>query len=181
MADDIKSWISIAITPHDIRTDEAAEITRLLDSRFTFVHMRHPDATLRDMRNLIESIPQKYHKRLKLHGHFELIYSFNIGGLHLNKHCPMPPQGFKGALSTSCHTADEVSSAQEFDYITFSPIFPSISKPGYGPTLTESQISGIVKSAKCPVIALGGVMDSNIDIVRRLGFSGYAMLGAIWK
>lgn len=170
--------LRIAITPPDIRTGEADAIAAILDAGWDFVHLRHPDASLRDMRNLIESINQRNHCRLKLHGHFDLLCDFNLGGIHLNRRCPEAPSYFKGNISRSCHSIAEAKEcAHDYDYITLSPIFPSISKPGYHGSFTEEELSDIPPHK---VVALGGITPERVSELRRLPFAGYAVLGYLW-
>lgn len=170
----------IAITPHDILSDEPERIISLLNEGWTYVHLRHPDASIRDIQNIIEAIPQKLHSKLRLHGHFELIHSFNIGGLHLNHRCPIPPPGFTEKLSRSCHTPAELCNQRNMEYVTFSPVFPSISKHGYTPAYTLEQIAAAISRASVPVVALGGVTPDKATLLQQIGFSGYACLGSIW-
>lgn len=173
----------IAITPEVIDEQyEALSVTAILDNGWDRVHLRHPRASRRDMINLLEKIPQKYHSRLVLHGHFDLTNEFNLGGLHLNHRCPEPPALYRGALSKSCHSLDEVRSAADAGgstYVTLSPIFDSISKAGYKHRFDSEELKALDGITTLPVIALGGVDFMRIDEVSRLGFSGFAMLGAL--
>lgn len=173
--------LRIAITTHHIHPREPQIITSLLRDGWTYVHLRHPDASLRDIQNIIEAIPQKYHSRIKLHGHFELVHSFNLGGLHLNSRCPTPPVGYSDKLSRSCHTPQELSQATGLEYTTLSPVYPSISKPGYLPVLTTDQIISALAEAKVPVVALGGVTPDKESELMHMGFAGYACLGSVWQ
>lgn len=173
--------LRIAITTHHIHPREPQIITSLLCDGWTYVHLRHPDASLRDIQNIIEAIPQKYHSRIKLHGHFELVHSFNLGGLHLNSRCPTPPVGYSDKLSRSCHTPQELSQATGLEYATLSPVYPSISKPGYLPVLTTDQIISALAEAKVPVVALGGVTPDKESELMHMGFAGYACLGSVWQ
>lgn len=50
--------LRIAITTHHIHPREPQIITSLLRDGWTYVHLRHPDASLRDIQNIIEAIPQ---------------------------------------------------------------------------------------------------------------------------
>ncbi len=179
----VKSPFRIAITPENILADEPAMISEILDSGWDMVHLRHPGASLRDMRNLIEAIPQRHHGRLRLHGHFELLNSFKLGGIHLNRRCPHVPDNYNGPHSRSCHTIDEVRDSAGCDYVTLSPIFDSISKEGYKASFTEKELEGIDKTAtsdvNMKVIALGGITPERVPQVMNLGFSGFAVLGAL--
>lgn len=164
--------------PHD---DEAARITAALEAGWDYVHLRYPDLTLRQVKAIIEGVPQKYHCRLKLHGHFELVHEFNLGGLHLNRRCPAAPPQFAGALSASCHNIADIEAAAKsgrFRYVTLSPVFSSISKQGYNPSLTEAGFAQALSAAgDMPVVALGGITPGNAAAVADAGFAGYAVLG----
>lgn len=65
--------LRIAITPEEEHPREAGMVSAILDAGWDYVHLRHPGAGLRDIKRIIESVPQKYHCRLRLHGHFELL------------------------------------------------------------------------------------------------------------
>ena len=180
MEDNSRPLLKIAITPEEADPAvEAADITALLNRGWTAVHLRHPRALLRDMRRLIELIPQRYHRQLRLHGHFDLAADFNLGGLHLNGRCPEAPHWYGGALSRTCHSVDEVIEADGYDYVTLSPIFDSVSKPGYLAAFTDAELRRLDGLDTPAVIALGGITAERIDSLKRYNFAGYAMLGSI--
>lgn len=171
--------IRIFITPEEINDGEAGRITGMLDSgKWDYAHLRHPDATLRDMRRLIEEIPQRLHHRLRLHGHFSLAADFNLGGLHLNRRCPSLPDFYDGPHSRSCHSIDEVTAATDCDYVTLSPIFDSISKQGYKAAFSQDELMRLNDIATPRVIALGGITPSRTEDIKKYNFSGYAVKGA---
>lgn len=172
--------LRIVITGNAPFDNESERLTTLLSSGWSYIHLRYPELSLREVRRIIEGIPQRLHSRLKLHGHFELVNEFNLGGLHLNRRCPAPPHGYSGELSLSCHTVSEVEEASKsgrFSYVTLSPLFPSISKQGYQPGLTEDDFckAGITM----PVIALGGITPDKIPDLARIPVAGYAVLGCL--
>lgn len=115
---------AIAITPERLENErhEAAAVCALLDAGWHRVHLRHPGASRTDVRKLIEAIPQAFHSCLVLHGHFDLCNDFNLGGLHLNHRCPDAPALYRGALSRSCHSIDELRKCTGLAYATLSPI-----------------------------------------------------------
>lgn len=175
--------LMIAVTPPDEVEGEARRIVNLLDSEgFDYVHLRHPGALTADVKRIIEDVPHRLRKRLRLHGHFELAYEFNLGGLHLNGRCPAPPRGYEGSLTLTCHSLREVKEAAasgRFDYVTLSPIFESISKPGYGGhSFTDEELREITPDDR--VVALGGITRERIETLKCYNFAGYAMLGSLW-
>lgn len=171
---------AIAITPERLENErhEAAAACALLDAGWHRIHLRHPGASRTDVRKLIEAIPQAFHSCLVLHGHFDLCNDFNLGGLHLNHRCPDAPALYRGALSRSCHSIDELRKCTGLAYATLSPIFDSISKQGYHSAFTGETLSAL-DDIPTPVIALGGVTPERIPYLKRYNFNGFAMLGAI--
>lgn len=131
------------------------------------------------MRRVIEAVPQKYHRRLRLHGHFELVNEFNLGGLHLNSRCPLAPENYNGSVSRTCHSLEEVKNAVSVEYVTLSPIFDSVSKVGYNAAFSRDELLSIVKDDK--VIALGGITPHTAAELSRYGFIGYAVLGYLFN
>lgn len=173
----------IAITPPKPLDNEADRITALLDSgSFDLVHLRHPDATPGDMAAIISGIPSRLHSRLRLHSHFELAGEFGIGGLHLNRHCPHAPQWYRGPVSRSCHSVDEIMACGHgYDFVTLSPVFDSLSKPGYRAAFNDIELRRLDDIAATRVIALGGVTPSRLPLLTRYNFAGAAMLSAAWQ
>lgn len=167
----------IAITPENISPIEHRMITAILDAGWDGVHLRHPGASLSDMRRLLMDIPQRHYHKLRLHGHFELLNEFNLGGIHLNRRCPKAPTLYRGAISRSCHSIEEISQYTECDYVTLSPIFDSISKQGYCSAFSEEELT-LIPPGK--VVALGGVTPERIPTLMRYPFSGYAVLGFLF-
>lgn len=170
--------IKIAITPEVETKNESRFIMEILDAGWNYVHLRRPSASITEIRKLIESLPQRYHERLRLHGHFELINEFNLGGLHLNHRCPAAPELYRGKCSRSCHSLKDISNSDDCDYVTLSPIFDSISKHGYKAAFSEEELLAINRDN---VIALGGVNAKRIDVIKRYPFAGFAMLGFLFN
>jgi thiamine-phosphate pyrophosphorylase len=67
------------------------------------------------------------------------------------------------------------------DYIWLSPIFQSISKPGYQKKWDIPQLKESIKSSPVPVFALGGLREENIAIAAEMGFHGIALKGTLWE
>jgi thiamine-phosphate pyrophosphorylase len=84
-------------------------------------------------------------------------------------------------IGVSAHTPAEIETAQSLgaDYCTFSPIFPSPSKPGYGPALGIEALLAVSARVSIPVIALGGVEASSTAACLGAGAAGIAVMGGI--
>ncbi len=162
---------------------EADTITEMLDSgKVDLMHIRKPSWTKNETAALISLIPERLHGKLKLHDHFSLLKEFNLGGVHLNSRNPVPPSN-AASVSKSLHTIEELASSCGtcYDYVTLSPIYDSISKPGYATPFPEDKsiLAPLLKGKK--VVALGGVTEGNIPELKRAGFWGAAMMGSLWK
>ncbi|EFL46380.1 putative thiamine-phosphate diphosphorylase [Prevotella disiens FB035-09AN] len=174
----------IVITEPTFIPNEATIIAKLLRLGVDLVHIRKLEATAEAVENLIKAIPVEYHTRLVLHDNFELSARFLLYGLHLNRRNSVLPKGFKGSVSRSCHTFEEVKTYKSLcDYVFLSPIFDSISKQGYASsftpqTLLTAQKQGIIDEK---VVALGGITAENIVPIQRYGFGGVALLGDVWN
>ena len=174
----------IVITTPTYFVEEDKIITALFDEGLEVLHLRKPDTPPVYAERLLTLIPEKYHKRIVVHDHFYLKDEYHLKGIHLNNRNPIPPDGYSGHISASCHTLDEVAADKKIcDYVFLSPIFDSISKEGYGGAFTPEEIreaarEGIIDKH---VMALGGVTDENLLRIKDFGFGGAAVLGALWS
>lgn len=153
----------------------------ILDRGWSRVHLRHPMAATDDIRQLIESLPTDYHKRIWLHDHHELSKEYNLGGLQLNSRQTQPPIGYNGALSQSCHSVAEVKSPRRkaFVSVTLSPIFDSVSKQGYRAAFSPGELMTL--TAADHVIALGGITPETLPQLECYEFEGFAVLGYLFS
>ncbi len=86
--------------------------------------------------------------------------------------------GADGLIGVSAHTLDDVWAAERAgaDYATLSPIFPSASKPGYGPALGLAALREAARIG-LPVVALGGVTAGTAPACLDAGAAGVAIMG----
>ena len=168
-------FMIIAITSSDLYPNEAARITELLDSgRVHYVHIRKPGWTLPQTSDLISRIPARLYPKLKLHDHFTLMERYHLRGVHLNSRNPLPPQNCS-SISKSCHSLEELSDIESYEYVTLSPVFDSISKTGYKAAFNHDELKKELSGKR--VVALGGVTPDKFDYLKSLGFCGAALLG----
>ncbi|MCD8290192.1 MAG: thiamine phosphate synthase [Prevotella sp.] len=178
-------FTTIIITQPFFVEDEAERITEFLrNGSCDYIHIRKPWAECVDVERLLRAIPAELHCRLTLHDHFELAGKYLLHGLHTNSRNPSVPSGFKGCVSRSLHSIDEVEKLKSgYSFVSLSPIFDSISKRGYLSAFTPEQLAvartkGIIDEK---VFALGGVTFALLPTVREMGFGGAMILGAAWR
>jgi thiamine-phosphate diphosphorylase len=104
-----------------------------------------------------------------------------LGGdaVHLSRSDPWPESPVR-MVGRSCHDAGELARLSGEDYVTLSPVFPTTTKPGYGPALTPEGAARLAPSV--PWLALGGV--DSAERARRCGAAGaagIAVLGAVMR
>lgn len=178
--------MTIVITLPHFFDGEAEQIAQLLRrGDIDLIHLRKPQATRDELEELIRTIPEELHQHLVLHDHHTLAVSYQLKGIHLNSRNPYPPEGWKGQVSISCHSLEELAEKKRhpFTYLSLSPIFDSISKQGYHSAFTIEDIAkahqkGIIDYR---VMALGGITFDKIQLVQQMGFGGAMILGDAWK
>lgn len=122
---------------------------------------------------------------LTVGGDVELAGALGADGVH------MPLAALPGArervggarlIGVSAHSLSDVAAATEAgaDYVTLSPIFPTASKPGYGPDLGPGTIAA-AQGFGLPVIALGGIAAENLTACRQVGAAGFAVMGGVMR
>lgn len=174
----------IVITYPTFFQGEAQCVDALFRNGLEYLHLRKPEADVLAYVSFLEQVDPQYYPRIVLHDHFELAEKYGLKGVHLNQRNPYPPQSWKGHVSRSCHSLEEVVAHKpQCDYLFLSPIFDSISKQGYGPSLSPDMLrkakeEGIIDDK---VVALGGMSAERLPLVRSWGFGGAAFLGDVWN
>ena len=99
----------------------------------------------------------------------------------MNKRNPEAPPLYKGSISRSCHSLEEIIEYKPVcDYVFLSPIFQSISKEGYGSGFSLDGLRNAKGIIDDKVIALGGICPRTITKLKDIPFGGVAVLGALW-
>ncbi len=169
--------------------DEAAILNSLFEEGMELFHLRKPNAGIEEIRRLVEKIKPQYRTRIALHQHHELATELGIHRLHFTeeKRNVTDEKRFielkekEYVVSTSIHAIKEYKKlSSSFDYVFFGPVFDSISKQGYTSTITSDFVFPIEKALP-KVIAIGGVDVETLAHIKKMNFSGAAVLGTIWQ
>jgi thiamine-phosphate pyrophosphorylase len=172
----------LVITRPDFFPGEAEAIDLLFRLGLDTLHLRKPSAPVAEVAQLLRAIPERWHRQIMLHD-VDLTAQFALRGLHLNARRPQAPVGFRGCLSVACHSLDELAARRPtVDYCFLSPIYDSISKPGYASrfsrlSLLRARADGLLDER---VVAMGGVTLERIPDLAAFGFGGVALLGDVW-
>jgi len=86
-------------------------------------------------------------------------------------------------IGVSTHSVAEARAAARdgADYATYSPIFLTASKPGYGPALGLDGLANAAAQLSLPLVALAGIDASNAAACRDAGAAGVAVMGSIMR
>jgi thiamine-phosphate diphosphorylase len=109
------------------------------------------------------------------------VASDHLGAVHLTAAQSMPDPR-PAMVGRSCHSQAEVDRAvaERCDYVLVSPIYPTVSKPGYGPSLGTRGLAALVRVGP-PAYALGGVSPETVADCRAAGSYGVAVMGPIMR
>ena len=169
--------------------NESTLINGLLELGLPWLHLRKPQYSLAELESLIQAIEPAHHPRLVLHQHWELAERYAVGGLHWTEwhRRHYEPVVFERMVAQQQEHGWQVGTAVHhpltldqlppyLDYATASPLFPSISKPGYRPSFDWR----LGRSYPFKVIGLGGINATNVSRAKARGFQEVIFLGAVW-
>lgn len=174
----------ILMTRPEFFVEEHQILIALFEEGLDTLHLRKPNTEPVYSERLLSLIPEAYRKSIVVHDHFYLKSEYGLKGIHLNQRNPELPNNYKGHISCSCHSAEELQTCSSFsDYMFLSPIFNSISPGDYSTTFTPPVLQQLSKQKLInkKVMAMGGIGLENISAIRNYGFGGVVVLGDIWN
>jgi thiamine-phosphate pyrophosphorylase len=134
------------------------------------------------LRRLV-TLGQRFGATVTAHEDIDAVIATAAAGVHLPSGAsPVAARhrlGAQALIGCSAHDATELAAAASADYATLSPIFPSASKPGYGPAVGITRLVSAVAATRLPVIALGGIDATNIARCVDAGAAGIAVMGGV--
>jgi len=185
----------VVITTPFFFPGEAECLEGLLAAGLEKLHLRKPGAGEEEIEGLLRQVSPRWRSRLVLHGSRDL-QSLAVRYGIPQVHCPLDEQAGQKpgeraagapdreapiAISASLHSWSAMKKVEGagLAYVFMSPVFNSISKPGYpaNPVLLQRPAGPY----PCKVIGLGGVDKDTIGGLIRQGWDGAAVLGWIWE
>jgi thiamine-phosphate pyrophosphorylase len=145
-----------------------------------------PGAERRRLLAELVALGRRFGATVTVHDDIDSALATGAGGVHLPGggdpaavRLRMP----RGLIGVSAHSPAEAAAllAAKADYVTLSPIFPSPSKPDYGPPLGLGTIREAAAQTGGVVIALAGIDDSNAAACLDAGATGIAVMGEIMR
>ena len=176
----------IVLSPPQWMEGEIHLAEKLIHEGIDGFHVRKPGWDRAQMAHYIGSFPATLRQKIILHDHYALADKYGLLGIHISqKH---RGKGFEKIhphrqVSVSTHSLKELEQLEHrYAYAFLSPIFDSISKQGYrsGFDLHELKTFFRRHTSPVPVVALGGISRKNLPLLKHIGFTGIALLGALW-
>lgn len=182
------------ITSSKKNEDEPKIVTQLFEAGLSTLHLRKPRYSTKQLSGYIEQIPVHFHNRIIIHSHHNLIFKYNLKGIHFtNVHLErkfkkwwflrkLRVKGKKIISSRSYHKLSEVYNTEEikFNYYLLGTVFNSLTNTLYS-GFYEHGITAAIKTSGKDFIARGGINESTIEKAWQLGFKGVAINSYIWK
>lgn len=169
--------------------DEAALLQDLLAAGADRLLLRKPGWSLQAYEQLLRQLPQAYYSRILLSGHPELCIHAGLYGMHCSEQlsATLPAVALQTlrqeglSLSTGIHQPGLLDTLPDhWQQVLLSPVFDSISKPGYKAALPSDWRLPAGHTAR-QVLALGGIDAGTVTTAKRMRFDGVALMGALWQ
>lgn len=180
----------IIITPEVFIEGEVTLLRNMLANGLRVAHIRKPGSSTGDLRSYLNQFSAEERGCMVLHSCHELVAEFGLRGAHITEadrraDINLILDSEAARVSTALHSEDHLGEVTltkgGFEYVFLSPVFNSISKPGYTGRFSFQSLQTALRRAVLPVIALGGITADRVGQLRALGFSGVAALGAVWN
>lgn len=193
-------FLLAVLTMPDGFAGEADCLEALLEAGVERLHLRKPAMRETEVEALLGRLASRWADRLVVHGPrcSELARRYGIGRVHgavayadgsgnsgggpavKDAAVLVGLSGRQGlAVSTSVHSWGELAALPRgLAYAFLSPLFDSISKPGYG--ANEGLLQRPEGGLPCRPVGLGGVSAETVGELVRYGWTGAAVLGGIW-
>ncbi len=165
-------------------------VSELLDAGITAFQLREKDLNDTELIKLAQSIAElchNYEANLFINTHTCIARDVGAAGVHLPANAE-PVNSIKETetgdnfyIGCSVHSFDAAQKreAEGADFLTYSPIYATASKPGYGPAVGTANLAEVVKGMKLPVFALGGITPARVSECLTAGAFGVAVMSGV--
>ena len=167
----------------------AAAVEQAIRGGVTVVQLREKNACSRDFHTIareVKEITDRYSVPLIINDRLDIALAVDAAGAHIGQD-DLPARAAREVLSgrgkilgVSAATAAEALQAQAdgADYIGAGSVFATGTKKGVRPLLRE-ELTKIKQAVNIPVVAIGGINESNVRLLQGTGIDGIAVVSAI--
>lgn len=169
-------------------------VSELLDAGITAIQLREKDLGDTELIGLAQPIAelcQNYEAKLFINTSDKVLQRSTMSiagaaGVHLpanSESVDTVKAQTDGNLYVGCsvHSLDAAQKreAEGADFVTYSPIYPTPSKPGYGPVVGIAGLTEVAKGVNLPVYALGGITPARVTECIAAGAFGVAVMSGV--
>lgn len=164
-------------------------VSELLDSGITAIQLREKDLSDAERIGLARPIAElcrNYEAKLFINTSTHIALEVGASGVHLPESAAYVTEvkaQTADALYVGCsvHSLDAAQrrTAEGADFVIYSPIYPTTSKPGYGPAVGIEGLAAVVEGVKRPVFALGGITPARVAACLTAGAFGVAVMSGV--
>lgn len=161
----------------------------LLDVGVSAIQLREKDLSDVEYIKLAEPLCKlchTYSAQLFINSRIEIAIDIGADGLHLPGDSVSVEKVIEETdrrliIGVSVHTLTEAKQRETegVDFITYSPIYPTLSKPGYGPAVGVEGLRNVAKGVNVPVFALGGITPERVSECLDVGAYGVAVMSGV--
>jgi thiamine-phosphate pyrophosphorylase len=153
------------------------------------VQLRDKSLSAKDLIRLakdLQSICDRYGAFFLLNDRVDVVLAAGVDGVHLGQE-DVPARfvrdllGHRKILGVSCHSTAQALAAHGdgADYVSCGPLFATPTKPGR-PAVGTDLIKQYKQMVRVPFVAIGGVDESNVESIIRMGTDRVAVVRAIF-
>lgn len=163
--------------------EEDKILETLFEEGMEMLHLNKPDSSPVYAERLLSLLPEEYHKKIVVHDNYYLKNEYGLAGIHLDEADAEAPQGYKGKISRTCRSLEELKSAKkQSKYVFLRDVFDSISDANGKASFSYDQLKEASRKGLIDkhVYALGGVRLENIKVLKELEFGGAVICNDLW-
>jgi thiamine-phosphate pyrophosphorylase len=134
----------------------------------------------------IQQLTREHNAPLVINDRVEIALAIGADGIHVGQH-DLPFAEVKrlarlgmiiGVSATNYSEATALANSGA-DYLGVGPIFPTPSKGDATPPIGLDELSRICRGVTLPIVAIGGISESNLPAIIKAGAAGAAVISAI--
>ena len=180
-----------AITDRDLCAPRTVydTIHTLLDVGVSAIQLREKDLSDAEYIKLAEPLCKlchTYSAQLFINSRIEIAMNIGADGLHLpgdsaSVQKVIEETNGRFIIGSSVHALAEAKQRETegADFITYSPIYPTVSKPDYGPAVGVEALRNVAEGINIPVFALGGITPERVSECLNAGAYGVAVMSGV--
>jgi thiamine-phosphate pyrophosphorylase len=171
----------VLITAEEALENECQIIKEIMkDHEDLYLHFRKPEFTGKQTLDFLFKLDYDAIKRTTTHYFQQSMAESIYVSSHHKEQDRIDKLVVQNLRSTSFHEIPKESEILLYRYFFCSPVFQSISKEDYFPSI-DWDINNQTEMFKNKAVALGGVCLENLESIKEKGFRNIALMGAVWQ